>query len=131
MRKFVKKALTGTLSLAMVLGMTAVAAPEASAAKVKVKKVTVTSPSGKVAYIAKGKKVKLSSQVTVSPNKSANKKVSYKSANSKIASVNSKGVVKGVKAPLVENSSPGIITVPLINFAALSRFAARFAEELA
>lgn len=97
MRKFVKKALTGTLSLAMVLGMTAVVAPEASAAKVKVKKVTVTSPSGKVAYIAKGKKVKLSSQVTVSPNKSANKKVSYKSANSKIASVNSKGIVKGVK----------------------------------
>lgn len=76
--------------------MTGVAAPEASAAKVKVKKVAVTSPSGKVVYVAKGKKVKLSTTVKVSPNKSANKKVSYKSANRKIATVNSKGIVKGV-----------------------------------
>lgn len=97
MRKFVKKAMAGTLSLAMVLGVTGVAAPEASAAKVKVKKVAVTSPSGKVVYVAKGKKVKLTTKVTVSPNKSANKKVSYKSSNRKIATVNSKGIVKGVK----------------------------------
>lgn len=47
MRKFMKTAMAGTLSLAMVLGVTGVAAPEASAAKVKVKKVAVTSPSGK------------------------------------------------------------------------------------
>lgn len=97
MRKFMKTAMAGTLSLAMVLGVTGVAAPEASAAKVKVKKVAVTSPSGKVVYVAKGKKVKLSTTVKVSPNKSANKKVSYKSANRKIATVNSKGIVKGVK----------------------------------
>jgi len=37
MRKFMKTAMAGTLSLAMVLGVTGVAAPEASAAKVKVK----------------------------------------------------------------------------------------------
>ena len=55
MRKFMKTAMAGTLSLAMVLGVTGVAAPEASAAKVKVKKVAVTSPSGKVVYVAKGK----------------------------------------------------------------------------
>lgn len=97
MRKFMKTAMAGTLSLAMVLGVTGVAAPEASAAKAKVKKVAVTSPSGKVVYVAKGKKVKLSTTVKVSPNKSANKKVSYKSANRKIATVNSKGIVKGVK----------------------------------
>lgn len=97
MRKFMKTAMAGTLSLAMVLGVTGVAALEASAAKVKVKKVAVTSPSGKVVYVAKGKKVKLSTTVKVSPNKSANKKVSYKSANRKIATVNSKGIVKGVK----------------------------------
>lgn len=97
MRKFMKTAMAGTLSLAMVLGVTGVAAPEASAAKVKVKKVAVTSPSGKVVYVAKGKKVKLSTTVKVSPNKRANKKVSYKSANRKIATVNSKGIVKGVK----------------------------------
>lgn len=67
MRKFMKTAMAGTLSLAMVLGVTGVAAPEASAAKVKVKKVAVTSPSGKVVYVAKGKKVKLSTTVKVSP----------------------------------------------------------------
>ena len=38
MRKFMKTAMAGTLSLAMVLGVTGVAAPEASAAKVKVKR---------------------------------------------------------------------------------------------
>lgn len=98
MNKFAKKALAGTLSLAMVLGLGVVSSPDtASAAKVKVKKVTVTSPSGKTAYIAKGKKVKLTTTVKVTPNKSANKKVTYKSANRKIATVNSKGQVKGVK----------------------------------
>ncbi len=98
MKKFAKKALTGALSLAMVLGMTAVVSPEtADAKKVKVKKVTVTSPSGKTAYVAKGKKIKLTATVKVKPNKKANKKVSYKSSNRKIATVNSKGQVKGVK----------------------------------
>ena len=98
MRKFTKKVLAGTLSLAMVLGMTAVVNPEdASAKKVKVKKVTVTAPSGKTVYVAKGKKVSLTATVKVSPNKKANKKVSFKSANKKIATVNGKGKVKGVK----------------------------------
>lgn len=99
MKKFVNKALAGALSLAMVLGMTAVVSPEtASAKKVKVKKVTVKAPSGKTAYVAKGKKVKLTTTVKVTPNKKANKKVTYKSANKKIAAVNSKGYIKGVKA---------------------------------
>lgn len=98
MKRFAKKALAGTLSLAMVLSLGVVSNPDtASAAKVKVKKVTVTSPSGKTAYIAKGKKVKLTTTVKVTPNKSANKKVTYKSANSRIAKVNSKGQVTGVK----------------------------------
>ena len=94
-----KKALAGTLSLAMVFCMASVVSPEtASAKKVKVKKVTVSAPSGKTAYVAKGKKVKLTATVKVTPNKSANKKVTYKSANKKIATVNSKGYIKGVKA---------------------------------
>lgn len=98
MKKFAKKALAGALSLAMVMGMTAVVSPEtASAKKVKVKKVTVTAPSGKTAEVAKGKKIKLTATVKVTPNKKANKKVTYKSANSKIATVTSKGQVKGVK----------------------------------
>lgn len=99
MKKFAKKGLAGALSLAMVLGMTAVVNPEtAEAKKVTVKKVTVTAPSGKTAYVAKGKKINLTATVKVTPNKKANKKVTYKSANKKIASVNSKGQVKGVKA---------------------------------
>lgn len=99
MKRFAKKGLAGALSLAMVLGMTAVVNPEtAEAKKVKVKKVTVTAPSGKTAYVAKGKKINLTATVKVTPNKKANKKVTYKSANKKIASVNSKGQVKGVKA---------------------------------
>ncbi len=99
MKKFAKKAMAGALTLAMVLGMTAVVNPQtAEAKKVKVKKVTVKAPSGKTAYVAKGKKVKLTATVKVKPNKKANKKVTYKSANKKIATVNSKGVLKGVKA---------------------------------
>lgn len=98
MKRFAKKALAGALSLAMVLGMTAVVNPEtASAKKVKVKKVTVKAPSGKTAEVAKGKKIKLTATVKVTPNKKANKKVTYKSANKKIATVNKKGQVKGVK----------------------------------
>lgn len=99
MRKFAKKVLAGTLSLAMVMGMTTVVNPEDASAKkkVKVKKVTVTAPSGKTVYVAKGKKVSLTATVKVSPNKKANKKVRFKSANKKIATVNGKGKVKGVK----------------------------------
>lgn len=99
MRKFTNKALAGTLSLAMILGATAMVNPDvAEAKKVSVKKVSVTAPSGKTAYVAKGKKISLTATVKVSPNKSANKKVSYKSANKKVATVNGKGRVKGVKA---------------------------------
>ncbi len=99
MKRFAKKALAGALTFAMVTGSVAVANTETvEAKKVTVKKVTVSAPSGKTAYVAKGKKVKLSTTVKVTPNKSANKKVTYKSANGKIASVNSKGQVKGVKA---------------------------------
>ncbi len=98
MKKFAAKALAGALSLAMVFGVTLAAAPKTASAKVKVKKVTATSPSGKTLYVAKGKKVKITATVKVTPNKKANKKVTYKSANKKIATVSSKGYVKGVKA---------------------------------
>lgn len=99
MKKFAKKALTGTLSFAMVLGIATAANPEtASAKKVTVKKVTVSSASGSTAYVAKGKTVKLTANVKVTPNSKANKKVTFKSANKKIATVNAKGQVKGVKA---------------------------------
>lgn len=98
MKKFVTKALAGIVALAVAVGSAAVMNPTAASAKVKVKKVKVTAPSGKTAYVAKGKKVKLAATVSVTPNKSANKKVTYKSANSKIAAVNAKGVLQGKKA---------------------------------
>lgn len=96
-KRFASKVLAGTLSLAMILGLgVTTTSNTASAAKVKVKKITVTSPSGKTAYVAKGKKISLTTTVKATPNKKANKKVTYKSANSKVASVNKKGQVKGV-----------------------------------
>ncbi len=73
--------------------------PADAAKKAKVSKVTVASSlsgSKKTVVIAKGKKVKLSTVVSVKPNKKANKGVTYKSANTKIATVDSKGKVKGV-----------------------------------
>lgn len=73
----------------------------ASAAKVTVKKVSVASSlSGnkKTVVVAKGKSVKLTTTVTVTPNKKANKKVSYSVSDKSIATVDSKGVVKGKKA---------------------------------
>ena len=56
--------------------------------------IKVTAPSGKVIEIAKNKKVKLKTVV----KKLKDKSVTYKSANSSIAKVTKKGVVKGVKA---------------------------------
>lgn len=69
------------------------------AATVKVSKVSVKSPAGsaKTLYVAKGKSVSLKTTVTVTPNKSVNKKVTYNSKNKKIATVSKKGVVKGKK----------------------------------
>lgn len=55
--------------------------------KVTIKKLSVSAPSGKTAYIAKGKKIKLITEVAAKPDKKANKKVTLKSANKKIAAV--------------------------------------------
>ncbi len=68
-------------------------------AKVKVKSVTVRTVTGskKVVYVAKGKKVKLTTNVTVAPNSVKNQKVIYKSDNKAVVTVSSKGVIKGKK----------------------------------
>ena len=65
--------------------------------KVKVKKITVKSNYGTSVHVAVGKKVKLTTTVKVSPNYSANRKVSYKSSNKKIATVSASGYVKGIQ----------------------------------
>ena len=97
MKKFVTKALAGIMTLAVVASSVVVADPTTASAKVNVKKIKVSAPSGKTAYVAKGKKVKLTTTVTVKPNKKANKNVTYVSANKKIATVTGKGVIKGKK----------------------------------
>lgn len=99
MKRRTTHVLVGALALTMAFSLAAVSAPQnAYAKKAKVKKVTAVAPSGKTAYVAKGKKVKITTTVKVSPNKKANKKVTYKSANKKIATVSGKGVIKGIKA---------------------------------
>lgn len=90
-----KKLWRGMLVLAMAL-MICTTSQEASA-KVKVKKVTVKSNYGSSVHVAVGKKVKLKATVKVSPNKSAYKKVRYKSSNKKVATVSSSGYVKGIR----------------------------------
>lgn len=47
--------------------------------------------------LAKGKKAYLKTTVTVKPNRSENKKVTYKSSNKKVATVTSRGVITGKK----------------------------------
>lgn len=90
-----KKVWRGMLILVMVL--TTVAFSQEASAKVKVKKVTVKSNYGTSVHVAVGKKIKLQTTVKVSPNKAANKKVSYQSSNKKVATVSSSGYVKGIK----------------------------------
>ncbi|MGN0153624.1 MAG: Ig domain-containing protein, partial [Lachnospiraceae bacterium] len=98
--KKIQKVTAWLLAFVMVLTL-APAGQVDAASKVNVKKVTVSSSlsgSKKTVVVAKGKKVKLTTVVSVTPNKSANKKVTYTSQDKKIATVDSKGNVKGVKA---------------------------------
>lgn len=88
------------LFLAMLLLFASMAGTVAAAPKITVKKVSsVNSLTGsKVIRLAKGKKASLKTTVTATPNKAANKKVTYKSSNPKVASVTSEGVITGKKA---------------------------------
>ncbi|MFR4318772.1 MAG: Ig-like domain-containing protein [Eubacterium sp.] len=99
--KKMKKIMALVLALTMVFTMNLnVTSAKAKKAKVKGVKVTSVTGSKKVAYVAKGKSVKLSTVVNVKPNKKANKAVKYKVSNSKVATVSKKGVVKGRKSEL-------------------------------
>lgn len=98
--KVFKKSFAVIMMLVMMVSFTFVSSPSAFAAsskKVTVKKVAVTNLTDKVLYVAKGKTVAIKTNVTVTPNKAANKKVTYKTANKKVATVSSKGKVKGVR----------------------------------
>ena len=92
------KVLTGALMMSFACVGAIFTNADVASAKVTVKKVAVNAPYSNTAYVAKGKKIKLATTVTVKPDKAKNKKVTYSSKNKKIATVTAKGVVKGVKA---------------------------------
>ena len=94
MRGRIQKALAVMAAVAVTVTSTGVASVDAQAATVKPKKLTVTSlVSSKVIDVKGTTKISVKS---VSP-KNASKSVTYKSSNTKIASVSSKGTVKGKK----------------------------------
>ncbi len=65
--------------------------------KIKVRRIRVKSNYGKIVHVGKGKKIRVSTTVTVRPNKAANKGVRYRSGNKRIARVSSGGWVRGIK----------------------------------
>lgn len=94
------KSKAAALFLVFVMALTTMYIPVNAAGKVKVQSVTVQSKasgSGEIVYVVKGKKVKLSTSVSVTPNKKANKGLTFKSKNKKIATVNKKGEITGKK----------------------------------
>lgn len=95
--KMLVLALALVVSFSLGVGSTAEAAKKK--AKVTVKKVTsVDKLTGKKTItLTKGKKATLKTTVSVTPNKSANKGVTYKSSKKSVATVNSKGVITAKK----------------------------------
>lgn len=86
---------TGTTTITATLnGISASCKVSVVSSGVKVTKIEFNKKSGK---IETGKTTTIAATVTVTPNKNANKKVTYKSSNEKIATVSAKGVVKGIK----------------------------------
>ena len=95
MKKMVKSAVVAlALALSLSFGVSTTAN-----AKVTVKKVvSVNKLTGsKNITLTKGKKATLKTTVTVTPNKAANKKVTYKSSKKSVATVTKKGVIKASK----------------------------------
>lgn len=94
MRGRIQKTLAVMAAVAVTVTSTGVASVDAQAATVKPKKLTVTSSvSSKVIDVKGTTKISVK---RVSP-KNASKSVTYKSSNTKSASVSSKGTVKGKK----------------------------------
>ena len=95
MKKMVKSAVVAlALALSLSFGVSTTAN-----AKVTVKKVTSVNKltgSNKIT-LTKGKKANLKTTVTVTPNKAANKKVTYKSSKKSVAKVTAKGVITAKK----------------------------------
>ncbi|MBR1598365.1 MAG: Ig-like domain-containing protein [Lachnospiraceae bacterium] len=96
MKKMVKGAV---VALALALSLSFGVSNTADAAKVTVKKVTSVNKltGSKKITLTKGKKATLTTTVTVTPNKAANKKVTYKTSKKSVATVSKKGVITAKK----------------------------------
>lgn len=93
-----KKIISFLLLFCLLAGVGNVPVPGiAKAPKVKVKKVAVKAPYSKKMTLQKGQTATLKVKVTVTPNKKAYKKVTYKSSKTKVVTVSKKGVVKAKK----------------------------------
>lgn len=96
-----KRIAASLLALVVTASCLFTATPAQVSAKTTVKSVSVKSSitgDRKNVYVAKGKSVKLKTTVDVKPNKKANRKVSYKVKNSRVAKVSSSGKITGKKA---------------------------------
>ena len=87
--------------LLLFTGISKTARAASGAAVKKVVSVNVLTESATI-KLAKGKKATLKTTVSVTPNKTANKKVTYESSNTKVATVTAKGVITGKKAGMAK-----------------------------
>lgn len=92
------------LFLSVLLLFTGISKTARAASGAAVKKVVSVNALTESATIklAKGKKATLKTTVSVTPNKTANKKVTYESSNTKVATVTAKGVITGKKAGMAK-----------------------------
>ena len=93
--KVFQKSFAIVMMLVMMFSFAFVTSPSASAKSAKkksvtVSKVAVTNLTKGVLYVAKGKTVAIKTEVSVKPNKKANKKVTYKTKNQNCCSFKSK-----------------------------------------
>lgn len=95
--KKITKMLVLALALVVSFSLGASATAEAKVNVSSVKSVDKLTGKKKIT-LTKGKKATLKTTVTVKPNKAKNKKVTYKSNKTSVATVNSKGVVTAKKA---------------------------------
>lgn len=95
MRKKSSMMLLWAVILTLVFSMSY--APDVKAATSNVKSVTVTNASSRKLNLQKGKSITLKVKVTSTNKKKASQKVSFKSSNTKVATVSSKGKVTAKK----------------------------------
>lgn len=97
--KNIRRLLCLALSLALIVSAfpgSVISQAKKKSVKAKVSSVKFTNAEKKL-RLQKGKKFRLKTAVTVSPNKGKYKKLKFRSSNKKVVLVNSKGLLKGKK----------------------------------